>query len=452
MLKLILPLIIIIRYRIVYLSWWQVHLCLIALLILIVPHTTFFTAVNISPYFIQDSLSTSLILLSLLITSIILIARNKILHLATHSYLFVLACEILLLILILAFSASSLILFYIWFEASLIPTLYIILYWGYQPERLQAGMYLMLYTITASLPIFVIFIAVWNSCGSRNIIINTLYLSTYFFDPVIPTTPFISIFLISGMLVKLPIFSTHLWLPKAHVEAPIAGSMVLAAILLKLGGYGLIRIILNFPLTHFPIDILISISLWGATLTGIICLRQSDIKSIIAYSSVGHMGLLIAGVLTLTSWGLVGAIMIIIAHGLCSSALFIIANISYNITHTRSSFLTKGIIIISPSLSMWWFILLAINIAAPPSLNLLREIFLLTRIVSYSLWTILPLAGIRFITAAYSLNLFGQTQHGCLSNTRNPIINYKPIEISLLLIHVIPVLILTLKPELFLMW
>ena len=156
-----------------------------------------------------------------------------------------------------------------------------------------------------------------------------------------------------GFLVKLPIFSTHLWLPKAHVEAPIAGSIVLAAILLKLGGYGLARMATLFQnIVSSTSSLLIRISITGAVATRLICMRQPDLKSLIAYSSVGHIGLILTGILSNSAWGISGSLIIIVAHGLSSSALFIIANLSYEITHTRSIFLTKGLITINPTITI----------------------------------------------------------------------------------------------------
>nr|YP_009677010.1 NADH dehydrogenase subunit 4 [Dorcus hansi]QDH81670.1 NADH dehydrogenase subunit 4 [Dorcus hansi] len=398
---------------------------------------------NVSYFMGVDLLSYIMILLSFWICSLMVMASEGIFKSNYFTSLYLVTLLLLLISLFCTFASMNLFVFYLFFEFSLIPTLVLIVGWGYQPERIQAGVYLLFYTLVASLPMMVGIFYYYSLFGSLDFF--------FFFNSV----EFFMFYLCMSVvfLVKMPMYFVHLWLPKAHVEAPVSGSMILAGVMLKLGGYGLMRLIQTMiPLAVKVNLVFVVIGLVGGFFVSLICLRQGDVKSLIAYSSVAHMGLVLGGIMTLNYWGLSGSLVMMVAHGLCSSGLFCLANISYERLGSRSLYLNKGLINLMPSMSLWWFLLSSSNMAAPPSLNLLGEIMLMNSLVSWSFFCMIFLSLISFFSAAYSLFLYAYSQHGKLFGSLYSFSMGGAREYLLMFLHWFPLNIMILKGEFLVLW
>nr|YP_010155415.1 NADH dehydrogenase subunit 4 [Phrynocephalus maculatus]QQX44907.1 NADH dehydrogenase subunit 4 [Phrynocephalus maculatus] len=397
-------------------------------------------------YLFVDQISAPLIILSYWLLPMMILASQN--HLKTEpkprKQGFLMNIITLQALLVMALSANNMTSFYLLFEATLIPTLIIITRWGSQPKRLIAGTYFIYYTLMGSLPLLIAILFLYNQENTSNFLILTLLKPTSHSQL---TNNILWLAYMMAFLVKMPLYGIHLWLPKAHVEAPIAGSMVLAAVLLKLGGYGIIRMSpVNTPTALiYPT---IAVALWGIIMTGLTCLRKTDLKALIAYSSVGHMGLVTSAVLIQTPWSTSGAITLMIAHGLSSSMLFCLANMLYERTNTRMLTILRGMHKAMPLTTSYSLIASLTNLALPPTINLMGEIQIMTTLFNWSPLTLILTATGAVITTDYSLLMFMATQQGYLTKDSKETYPAKTRELLIMILHVLPILLLTLSPKL----
>nr|WCD42290.1 NADH dehydrogenase subunit 4 [Haemaphysalis doenitzi] len=418
----------------------QFQMMISMIFMFLVSFLLYFNSINtISSIFGIDLMSFMLILLTIWISFLMLMASVKTGMSANKSFVFYLS--LMTFLLVNCFMVMNLLLFYFLFESVLFPIIMMIFGWGTQPERLQAGFYMLMYTLFGSLPLLLM-ILIFKSKSLMYPFLEYFYIEIgiFFF------------LMILGFLVKIPVFFFHLWLPKAHVEAPISGSMILAAVLLKLGIYGIYRF-KNFYFNELlNLNYLLMVmSLWGSVLVSIYCLFQVDIKSLIAYSSVCHMGIVFSGSINFLFLGSYGSLLLMIGHGICSSGLFCLANLVYERLFTRSIIMIKGMMKIFPSLAFFWFMFSIFNMSAPLTMNLMGEWFLCISVMKWSLFFIFPCMMLIFMSACYSMFMYSYLNHGdgwLMWSTKSISI----LEYNLMMLHLIPMVMWFMKMTFFFKW
>nr|YP_010872922.1 NADH dehydrogenase subunit 4 [Pheidole fervida]WGV34111.1 NADH dehydrogenase subunit 4 [Pheidole fervida] len=345
-----------------------------------------------------------LVILSLWILSLMMMCLNDLSIMKMSMFL------MLLISLVMFFLSMDLILFYLLFEISLIPTFFLIIYWGLNLERVNAAYYLLLYMLLISFPLLLYIFKMYLYGLTLKFSLMVMVMSGYEFN----FGGYMIIYM--AFFIKMPVYIMHIWLPKAHVEAPIYGSMILAGVLLKMGSYGLIRMLEIFIKSSVKYNCFIfSVSVVGSALVSLVCLVQVDMKSLVAYSSVVHMNLMLGSMMTLFNLGFLSSYVMMISHGLCSSGLFYMVNLYYSRTSSRLLILNKGLISKLSIFVLWWFLLCSANFSFPFSLNFISEILMLMVIMSWDNFMMVYLMVICFFSSAYSLYLFSYVQHGGVS-------------------------------------
>lgn len=356
-----------------------------------------------------DGISLNFILLTAFILPIcILTSYNSITTFIKEFYICLLSIELLLFG---VFSVMDLLGFYILYEGVLIPMFLIIGVWGARKEKITAAYYFFFYTFVGSIIMLLSIIYLYNKTGSTDYAV----LLSQSLDK--ETQKYVFLAFLASFAVKIPKYPFHIWLPLAHVEAPLSGSILLAAVLIKLGSYGFIRFALPLlpDACHYFAPLVNTMALLAIIYASVTTIRQTDLKRIIAYSSIGHMGVVMLGIFSLTTEGIEGSIYLQIGHGLVSSALFIIVTNIYDRHHTRLVKYYRGLAITMPIWAIMFVLFTMANIAVPLSCNFIGEFLSLYSIYTTNIF-IGIIGGIGIIlSAGYALLLLNRVTFGSMS-------------------------------------
>ena len=374
-----------------------------------VEHSTWIERFDISYHLGVDGLSMWFVVLTALITVIVVIAAWEVITENVAQYLA--AFLILSGIMIGVFSSADGLLFYVFFVATLIPMYIIIGVWG-GPNRVYAAFKFFLYTLAGSLLMLVALIYLYTQTHSFD-------LATWQ-DAKIAMTPqillFIAFFL--AFAVKVPMWPVHTWLPDAHVEAPTGGSVVLAAIMLKLGAYGFLRF--SLPITpdasHFLAPVVITLSLIAVIYIGLVAMVQADMKKLVAYSSIAHMGFVTLGFFIFNQLGVEGAIIQMISHGFVSGAMFLCIGVLYDRLHSRQIADYGGVVNVMPKFAAFAMLFSMANCGLPGTSGFVGEFMVILAAVQYNFWIAFGAAFTLILGAAYTLWMYKRVYFGAVAN------------------------------------
>ncbi|HUZ91389.1 MAG TPA: NADH-quinone oxidoreductase subunit M [Methylocella sp.] len=354
-----------------------------------------------------DGISFPFVLLTTFLMPVCILASWKSIQVRVKEYL--VAFLVLETLMTGVFCALDLVLFYLFFEGGLIPMFLIIGVWGGK-RRVYASFKFFLYTLAGSLLMLLAVMAMYGVAGTTDIV--TL-LHTHFPSSM---QKWLWLAFFASLAVKLPMWPVHTWLPDAHVEAPTAGSVILAAILLKMGGYGFIR----FSLPMFPeasayfTPLVFALSIIAIIYTSLVALVQEDMKKLIAYSSVAHMGFVTMGLFSMTIQGVQGAVFQMISHGLVSGALFLCVGVVYDRLHTRDISAYGGLAARMPLYATVFMIFTLANVGLPGTTGFIGEFLTLIGAFRINSWVALLATTGVILSAAYALYLYRRIIFGVL--------------------------------------
>lgn len=392
-----------------------------------------------------DGLSLLFIYLTtFLVPCCILFNWNSIYHYSKDYILCLLSIEI---ILILVFSVLDLILFYVFFESVLIPTFILIGILGSRVRKIHAAYMLFFYTLSGSLLMLLAILVLYSHTGTSDLQI----LSTIEFSSIREKLLWLAFFF--SFAIKIPMFPFHIWLPEAHVEAPTEGSVLLAGLLLKLGGYGFLRILIPilFDATVYFLPLVFLLGSIGIVYTSFATLRQIDLKRIIAYSSIAHMNIAVLGLFTLEQIAGSGSVLLFLSHGIVSGGLFFMIGILYDRYKTRILKYFSGLVHSMPLYAVILFILILGNISLPGTSSFVSEFLVLCGIVSKSSWLFIVVCVGILLCTAYSLWLYNRIIFGLINYVYcTRIIDLNRLELNLMLPFVFYMIWIGIMPKSFL--